>query len=71
LRLALVCVEVPTKDSGGSLGPPLSYRAYRKAGLSAVGRLPAARLLLRVGSAVALGLLQLAFAMVIVSKGVQ
>ena len=25
LRLALVRVEVPAKDSGGSLGPPLSY----------------------------------------------
>ena len=42
LRLALVRVEVPTKDSGGSLGPPLSYRRYRRAGLSSVGRLPAA-----------------------------
>ena len=26
LRLALVRVEVATKDSGGSLGPPLSFR---------------------------------------------
>ena len=34
LRLALVHVEVPTKDSGGSLGPFLSYRRYRRAGLS-------------------------------------
>ena len=25
LCLALVCVEVPAEDSGGSLGPPLSY----------------------------------------------
>ncbi len=34
LRLALVRVEVPTKDSGGYLGPPLSYQRYRRAGLS-------------------------------------
>ena len=26
VRVALVRVEVPTKDSGGSLGPPLSYQ---------------------------------------------
>ncbi len=45
LRLALVPVEVPAKDSGGSLGPPLSYQLNRSAGLSAVGRWPAACLL--------------------------
>ncbi len=45
LHLALVCVEVPAKDSGGSLGPPLSYQLNRSAGLSAVGRWPAAHLL--------------------------
>ncbi len=70
VRLALVRVEVPTKDSGGSLWPPLSYRSYQRAGLSAVGLLPAAHLLLRVGALV-LGLLRLVFAMVIMRKGVQ
>ena len=43
VRLDLVRVEVPAKESGGSLGPPLSYRRYRRAGLFSVGRLPAAR----------------------------
>ena len=48
LRLSLVCldlvrVKVPAEESGGSLGPPLSYRRYRRAGLFSVGRLPAAR----------------------------
>ena len=43
VRLDLVRDEVPTKDSGGSLGTPLSYRRCRRAGLLSVGRLPAAR----------------------------
>jgi hypothetical protein len=43
VRLDLVRVEVPAKESGGSLGPPLSYRLYRRAGLLSVGRLPAIR----------------------------
>jgi hypothetical protein len=45
LCLALVRIAVPTKDFGGSLEPPLSYRRYRRAGLSSVERLPAACLL--------------------------
>ncbi len=47
LHLSLVCldlvrVEVPPIVSGGSLGPPLSYPGYRRAGLFSVGHLPAA-----------------------------
>ncbi len=33
VRLDLVRVEVPAEESGGSLGPPLSYRRYQRAGL--------------------------------------
>jgi hypothetical protein len=43
VRLDLVRVEVPAKESGGSLGPPLSYLQYLRVGLFSVGRLPAAR----------------------------
>jgi len=45
LRLALVRVEVPAEDSGGSLGPTLSYQLNRSAGLSAGGWWPTTHLL--------------------------
>ena len=45
LLLTLVRLEVLVKESDGSLGPPLSYQLNRSAGLSAVGRWPAAHLL--------------------------
>ena len=50
---------VSVKESGGSLSRPLSNQLYRSEGLSAVGQLPAACSLRRVGSAAfsALGLL--------------
>ena len=41
--LDLVRAEVPAEESGRSLGPPLSYRRYRREGLLSVGHLPAVR----------------------------
>jgi hypothetical protein len=38
VRSDLVGVAVPAKESGGSLGPPLSYLRYRRAGLFSVSR---------------------------------
>jgi hypothetical protein len=45
LCLALVRVEVPAKDSGGSLGPTQSYQLNWSVGLSARGRWPTTCLL--------------------------
>ena len=62
---------VPVKESGVSLGRPLSYQLNRSMGLSAVGHLPVARSLKQVGSAAVLGFLQLVFAMMIINQCVE
>ena len=58
-------------DSGGSLCLPRSYQVCRSKGLEAVGRLPAARPLRRVGSAALGFLLRLVFIMMIIKECVQ
>ena len=74
LRWVLLSVPVwMASVSSGSfrLSPLLSYQVHRSKGLEAVGRLPAARPLRRVGSAALGFLLRLVFIMMIIKECVQ